>query len=83
MEKIEKALFIDAYYERTIEELNKISFIDKRYTFSIGEDKEKGYYILRKAVDGEVKNVICDTIDVLYYYAKGIKETLIDNKGVE
>ena len=80
MEKIEKAIFIDACYERTMTELNKITLIDKRYTFSIGETEEqKGYYILRKAVDGEIKSTICDTIDALYYYAKGIKETLIDN----
>lgn len=86
MEKIEKTIFVDNYYERTMSELNKITSINKHYAFSIGETYEqKGYYVLRKSIDGEVKNVVCDTIDTLYYYVKGIKETLLNNldKGAE
>lgn len=61
--------------------IEKIKKINSDYDFKIIQDEEKENYIfLEKYYKKEIKNKIYNTVDTIYLYLKGIKETLQDEE---
>ena len=61
--------------------IKNIKKMNDKYDIKIIKDKKQdNYYFLEKYYNNELKNKIYNTIDCLYMYLKGIKETLQDEE---
>lgn len=76
---INKKISINDFYNLIDKCIINIKKIDNKYKFLVIKDKKNvGFYYLEKYYNNEMKNKIYNTIDNLYMYLKGIKETLQD-----
>lgn len=74
-----KIYYIKDYYILIDACIKNIKKINNSYDIKIIKDKNsKNYYFLEKYHNNELKNKIYNTIDCLYMYLKGVKETLQD-----
>lgn len=79
MKEYKKIYNVNNFYILIDKDIKKIKEINKNYNFKIIKDKNNNnYYYLEKYYNNKLYNKLYNTIDTLYYYIKGIKETLID-----
>ena len=81
---INKKIYIKDMYNLIDKCIINIKKIDNKYNFIVIKDKKNvGFYYLEKYYDNEMKNKIYNTLDNIFYYIKGIKETLQDKENNE
>ena len=76
---INKKIYIKDMYNLIDKCIINIKKIDNKYNFIVIKDKKNvGFYYLEKYYSNEMKNKIYNSLDNMYFYIKGIKETLQD-----
>lgn len=76
---INKKIYIKDMYNLIDKCIINIKKIDNKYNFIVIKDKKNvGFYYLEKYYSNEMKNKIYNSLDNIYFYIKGIKETLQD-----
>ena len=81
---INKKIYIKDMYNLIDKCIINIKKIDNKYNFIVIKDKKNvGFYYLEKYYDDEMKNKIYNSLDNIYFYIKGIKETLQDKENNE
>ena len=81
---INKKIYLKDMYNLIDKCIINIKKIDNKYNFIVIKDKKNvGFYYLEKYYNNEMKNKIYNSLDNIYYYIKGIKETLQDTKNNE
>lgn len=76
-----KIYYVEDYYILIDLCIKNIKKLNNRYEFKVIKDtKKENYFYLEKYYNNEMKSKIYESIDCLYMYLKGIKETLQDEQ---